>query len=54
VYYKPLSLVTHNKALDALYTLQQYKKEYRYSDKVFARALQILERDLAKRYYDSL
>jgi hypothetical protein len=54
VYYKPLSLVTHNKALDVLYTLWRYKKEYRYLDKVFARALQIFERDLAERYYNSL
>jgi hypothetical protein len=54
VYYKSLSLVTHNKALNALYTLRRYKEEYKYSNKVFARALQIFERDLAERYYDSL
>jgi hypothetical protein len=54
VYCKPFSLVTYNKALDALYTLRRYKEEYKYLDKVFARVLQIFERDLAKRYYNSL
>jgi hypothetical protein len=54
VYYKPLSLVTHNKALNTLHTLRQYKEEYRYLDKVFIRALQIFEKDLAERYYDFL
>jgi hypothetical protein len=54
VHYKPLSPVTHNKALDALHTLRQYKKEYKYSDKVFTRALRIFERDLAEQYHNSL
>jgi hypothetical protein len=54
VYYKPLSSVTHNKVLNTLYTLRRYKKEYRYLDRVFARALRIFERDLAERYHNSL
>jgi hypothetical protein len=55
VYCEPLSLVTHNKALNALYTLQQYKKKYRYLDRVFVRALRIFERASAEQqYYDSL
>jgi hypothetical protein len=54
VYCEPLSLVTHNKALDALYILRRYKEEYKYSDGVFARALRIFERDLAERYHNSL
>jgi hypothetical protein len=54
VYCKPLFLVTHNKALDALYTLRRYKEEYKYLDGVFARVLRIFERDLAEQYYDSL
>jgi hypothetical protein len=54
VYCKPLSPVTHNKALDALHTLRRYEEEYRYLNRVFARALRIFERDLTERYHNSL
>jgi hypothetical protein len=54
VHYEPFSPVTHNKALDTLHTLRRYKEEYRYLDKVFARALRIFERDLTEQYYNSL
>ena len=54
VHCEPLPPVTHNEALDALHILRRYEEEYRYSDGVFARVLQIFERDLAERYHDSL